>query len=61
MGIVDNLKEAAKLARDIGNMDLYRQILDLHGEALELGQQNMTLNARVVELEENLRIKESLQ
>ena len=29
MGAIDNVKEVARLVKDLGNMELYRQILDL--------------------------------
>ena len=31
MGAIDNVKEVAKLVKDLGNMELYRQIM-LHDE-----------------------------
>jgi hypothetical protein len=54
MGAIDNVKEIAKLVRDLGNMELYRQILDLQGEITELTQTNRELQTKVRELEETL-------
>ncbi len=51
MGAIDNVKEVAKLVKDLGNMELYRQILDLQGEIMELTQANRELQTRVRELE----------
>jgi len=50
MGILENAKEIASLVRDVGNMDLYRKILDLQGEIIELTQHNRTLEQQVAEL-----------
>ena len=60
MGIIDNLKDAAKLAKGLGNMDLYKQILDLQGEALEMQEQLNQKTKRITELEEALAVKENL-
>ena len=47
MGIVDNFKETAKLVQQLGNMDLYRRILDLQGEAMELTEQLRTKDEEI--------------
>ncbi len=39
MGIIENAKEAVKLVQQIDNIELYRKILDLQAEALELTEQ----------------------
>ena len=54
MGAIDNVKEVARLVKDLGNMELYRQILDLQGEIMELTQANRELQAKVTELENTL-------
>jgi len=54
MGAIDNVKEVAKLVKDLGNMELYRQILDLQGEIMELTQENREMQNRVHELEKTL-------
>jgi hypothetical protein len=40
MGIVDNIKDVAKTVRQIDNIELYKQILDLQGEGMELVEEN---------------------
>src|SRR3989338_10615893 len=55
MGAIDNVREVAKLVKDLGNMDLYRQILDLQGEIMELTQENRELREKVQELESKLK------
>ena len=52
MGTIDNIKEVAKLVKDIGNMELYQKILDLQGEVMELTQANHDLQTRVRELDD---------
>ena len=54
MGAIDNVKEVAKLVKDLGNMELYRQILDLQGEIMELTQANRELQTKLTELENTL-------
>lgn len=54
MGAIDNVKEVAKLVKDLGNMDLYRQILDLQGEIMELTQANRELQMQLQEFRDTL-------
>lgn len=54
MGVIDNVNDVAKLVKDLGNMDLYRQILDLQGEIMELTQTNRDLQTKVSELKHTL-------
>ena len=54
MGAIDNVKEVAKLVKDLGNMELYRQILDLQGEIMELTQGNRELQTQLQELQDTL-------
>jgi len=54
MGAIENVKEVAKLVKDIGNMELYRQILDLQGEIMELTQANREYQKQVEVLQEKL-------
>ncbi len=60
MGIVDNFKETAKLVQQLGNMDLYRQILDLQGEAMELTEQLRSKDEVIRVLQAKLEIKDKL-
>ena len=48
MGLVENIKETAKLIQKIDNLDLYKRILDLQSEVMEL-------------VDENRRLKEELR
>lgn len=60
MGMIENVKAAAKLAQQIGSIDLYQKILDLQAEALELVEQNATLKAELRELRETIVTDQSL-
>ena len=54
MSAIDNVKEVAKLVRDLGNMDIYRQILNLQGEIMDLTQTNRELQTKIRDLESTL-------
>ena len=54
MGAIENVKEVAKLVKDLGNIELYRQILDLQGEIMELTQANRELQTQITRLEDTL-------
>ena len=36
MGIVENIKDAADLAKKVGDIELYRKIVRLEGEVMDL-------------------------
>jgi hypothetical protein len=54
MGAIENVKEVAKLVKDLGNIDLYRHILDLQGDIMKLTHENRELKAKLEELEGKL-------
>jgi len=60
MSIIDHIRDAAKVARQIDNIELYKQILDLQGEALEIQEQLLEKTKRIKELEEALVIKQKI-
>ena len=51
MGLYEGIKDVAKLVQKADNIDLYRQLLDLEAEALEMQDQIQKLR------EENSRLK----
>ncbi|MBL7152395.1 MAG: hypothetical protein ISS79_01665 [Phycisphaerae bacterium] len=57
MGIVENAKEAVKLVQQIDNVELYRKILDLQSEAMDLTEQLQQRDEKIRFLEEALRLK----
>ena len=53
MGIIDDVKSVTKVIQQIDNVELYRQILDLQAEIMNLVDENRNLK-------ETLKTKESL-
>ena len=60
MSIVSNAKEIADLVKKLGDIELYRKIVELEGEIIELTRQNHSLEIRVQELTKTLTISQSL-
>jgi len=57
MGIVDNVKDAVKLVQRMDNIELYRKILDLQAEAIELTEQLKQKDETIAKLKEALSLK----
>ena len=57
MGIIDNTKEVVKLVQQIDNIELYRKILDLEGEVIELVQENREKDQTIEQLKEAMKLK----
>ena len=57
MGIIENAKDAVKLVRKIDNIELYRKILDLQSEAIELIEQSKLKDEKIAKLKKALKIK----
>ena len=60
MGIIENAKEAVKLVQQIDNIELYRKILDLQAEAIELTEQLKQKCEIIGQLKEALELKGKL-
>jgi ribosomal protein S27AE len=67
MGIYENFKEVVSIVQKLDNIELYRKILDLQGEAQRLMSETLRkddeirqLHARIDELEEVVRFKAKL-
>jgi hypothetical protein len=60
VGLLENLKDAAELAKQIGNMELYRKIIGLEQEVHDLSREKRRLENRTDELESALRFKATL-
>jgi regulator of replication initiation timing len=60
MSILENARDALSLVQKLGNLELYKQLLDLNKELVDVVQENMTLHTRVKELEDSLSIKDAL-
>lgn len=55
MAILDNVKEVARLAQEVGKLDLYKQAVDLMAQVTELAQENFALQEQVRELRDQLQ------
>lgn len=60
MGIVDNLKDAAELAKAVGNMELYRKIVELEGEVIDLTRVNREIEAELGEARLQLQLRSKM-
>jgi hypothetical protein len=60
MSIIDTVKEVAKVARQINNIELSRQIVLLQTEVLELHDENHRLRREVAALTERMQLRERL-
>ncbi len=60
MGIIENAKEAVKLVQQMGNIELYRKILDLQAEAIELTEKLKDKDEIIGQLRNALEIKGKL-
>jgi regulator of replication initiation timing len=61
MSIVDNVKDVAKIVKQIDNIELYKKILDLQAEAMKLVGENTELKNEIRSLKEKLSLKETLK
>ncbi len=61
MSIIENTKEIAELVKKLGNIDLYRRIVELEGEIIEISRQKLHLEQRVDELEKSAKLKAQMQ
>lgn len=55
--MIDNIRDAVKIVQKMDNMELYRDLLDLQAEALELTQKLKEKDGKIAQLEEALKIK----
>lgn len=60
MSIIDGIKDIANIVRKADNIDLYRQILELQQEALELVEENFNLKKELREAKESTELQERL-
>jgi len=60
MGMIENIKDAVKIVQKIDNIELYRKLLDLQTEAMELTQKLKEKDEKIDQLEEALKIKGKL-
>lgn len=61
MSIIDNAKEIASLVQKLGDIDLYRKIVELEGEIIELTRENRQLTEKLAEVSRSQSIIEKLR
>lgn len=61
MGIVNNVKEIANIIKKIDDVELYRKIIDLEGEIIELTQEKRNAENRIEQLEEFQKLTEEME
>ncbi len=60
MSIISNAKEIAELVKKIGDIDLYRKIVELEGEIIELTREKRALEEQNEELRRSLKMSKEL-
>lgn len=60
MAIIDEIKSAATLVHQIGNMDLYKKILEIQAQAMDLMENNLRFQKENQMLKEKLEISGKL-
>jgi hypothetical protein len=60
MGMFETLRSAAEVAQKIGNIELYRQLLEAQQTALELADENRQLKEQLRQRDERDRVQADL-
>ncbi len=60
MGIFDNFKEVADLVKKIGDVELYRKMVELEGEVIELTRQNRAQEEEIGQLRNLVSTKQRM-
>jgi len=60
MGVLDEMRELGDLIKKAGDSDLYRRIVKLEGEVIDLTREKRNAEERVEELERALQFKGQL-
>lgn len=61
MGIIENAKDLAELIKKAGDVELYRKIVELEGEVIELTHENRSLKEELRHRDEHEALRQSLQ
>ncbi len=61
MSTLENLKEIADLVKKLGNIELYRKIVELEGEVIELSRDNRRLEEENHKLGQQLEFKAKMK
>ena len=57
MGVVDSLKDAVKLAQQLGSVEIAQSLIDAQQSALDMMEQNRALKEEVAQLKQALELK----
>jgi hypothetical protein len=57
MGLIEDIKESVKLVQQIDNVELYRKIVDLQAEAIELTEELKERDETIAQLKEAMSHK----
>jgi hypothetical protein len=60
MGVIDDATELVGLIKKVGDADLYRRIVKLEGEVIELTRSNRNSEEKIVEMERALKFSKEL-
>jgi hypothetical protein len=60
MGIIDNVREIADLVKKAGDIELYRKIVKLEGEVIELTREKRVLEEQIQQLQLQLEMAKKL-
>ena len=60
MGVLDEMKEIGDLIKKAGDIDLYRRIVKLEGEVIDLTRDKRRADEKIEELERNLNMQKEL-
>lgn len=60
MGVLDEVKSIAKTVQQIDNIELYRKILDLQAQIMDLLEDNSKLKEEITDLKKKLSIQQGL-
>jgi hypothetical protein len=61
LGVVENLKDAALFAQKVGQIELYKKILQAEDEVRDLTREKRGLEDKVEELEQKLKLRNAMR
>jgi hypothetical protein len=61
MSIISDVREVADLVKQLGNIELYKKIVDLESKIYELTQEDLASKGKISDLESSLKIRDELK
>ena len=61
MSIIENTKEIAELIKKMGNIDLYKRIIELEGEIIDLSREKHQLDIKLNQLEKQFEQEQEMK